>query len=242
MAGSPDECRLPEQLLEFFRLVWPEGKPEEAQEQPYEGLDKVSRMANPEQLAILERGVNAWNHWRLENPNVTPELRLGNFQQAGLDGADFNHAVLFGANFTEATLVKCNFSRAYLSAANLGWADLRNANLEYSHLDAANLSCAELEGSDFTGARFSRTSLGDVDLTMAKGLNKVTHSGPSSIGIDTLLRSRNIPIIFLQRADLPESFITYARSLIGQPIQFYSCFISYSHADKSFARRLHDTL
>lgn len=27
-----------------------------------------------------------------------------------------------------------------------------------------------------------------------------------------------------------------------QPIQFYSCFISYSHADKSFARRLHDAL
>jgi len=26
------------------------------------------------------------------------------------------------------------------------------------------------------------------------------------------------------------------------PIQFYSCFISYSHEDKPFARRLHDTL
>ncbi len=26
------------------------------------------------------------------------------------------------------------------------------------------------------------------------------------------------------------------------PIEFYSCFVSYSHADKSFARRLYDTL
>ncbi|HEY2171903.1 MAG TPA: toll/interleukin-1 receptor domain-containing protein, partial [Candidatus Angelobacter sp.] len=26
------------------------------------------------------------------------------------------------------------------------------------------------------------------------------------------------------------------------PIEFYSCFISYSHADKPFARKLHDTL
>ena len=34
------------------------------------------------------------------------------------------------------------------------------------------------------------------------------------------------------------------RSLVAamEPIQFYSCFISYSHTDKSFARRLHDTL
>ena len=31
-------------------------------------------------------------------------------------------------------------------------------------------------------------------------------------------------------------------SLLNQPIQFYSCFISYNHADKTFARRLHDTL
>jgi len=27
-----------------------------------------------------------------------------------------------------------------------------------------------------------------------------------------------------------------------EPIQFYSCFISYNHTDKSFARRVHDTL
>jgi len=38
-------------------------------------------------------------------------------------------------------------------------------------------------------------------------------------------------------------FIDYLPSLFTEAvIQFYSCFISYSHADKSFARRLHDTL
>ena len=31
-------------------------------------------------------------------------------------------------------------------------------------------------------------------------------------------------------------------SLVVSPIEFYSCFISYSHEDKLFARRLHDTL
>jgi hypothetical protein len=30
--------------------------------------------------------------------------------------------------------------------------------------------------------------------------------------------------------------------LLPQAIQFYSCFISYNHIDKAFARRLHDTL
>jgi hypothetical protein len=41
---------------------------------------------------------------------------------------------------------------------------------------------------------------------------------------------------------VPDNFIAYVGSLVGKPIEFYSCFISYSHADKSFARRLHDTL
>jgi hypothetical protein len=36
--------------------------------------------------------------------------------------------------------------------------------------------------------------------------------------------------------------IEYLPSLLNQPIQFYSCFISYNHTDKAFARLLHDTL
>ena len=40
---------------------------------------------------------------------------------------------------------------------------------------------------------------------------------------------------------VPEDFITQIPSLIDgmQPIQFHSCFISYSHQDEEFAQRLH---
>jgi hypothetical protein len=41
---------------------------------------------------------------------------------------------------------------------------------------------------------------------------------------------------------VPEDFITYMRSLTAQPIQFYSCFISYSSKDQEFADRLHADL
>src|SRR5271166_5846356 len=30
--------------------------------------------------------------------------------------------------------------------------------------------------------------------------------------------------------------------MVGRPIEYYSCFISYAHEDKLFARRLHDAL
>jgi hypothetical protein len=36
--------------------------------------------------------------------------------------------------------------------------------------------------------------------------------------------------------------IKYLPSLLGEPFQFYSCFISYSSADEDFCRRLHGRL
>jgi len=57
----------------------------------------------------------------------------------------------------------------------------------------------------------------------------------------------NIPEVFLRGCGVPETFITFHKSLVNSssvnsPIEFYSCFISYSHQDKSFAQRLHDQL
>ncbi len=43
-------------------------------------------------------------------------------------------------------------------------------------------------------------------------------------------------------AGVPEDFIRYMKSLAGNPIEFYSCFISYSSQDDDFARRLHADL
>jgi hypothetical protein len=36
--------------------------------------------------------------------------------------------------------------------------------------------------------------------------------------------------------------ITYNKSLVGQPFQYYSCFISYSSRDEALAQRLHADL
>ena len=41
---------------------------------------------------------------------------------------------------------------------------------------------------------------------------------------------------------MPDEWITYIPSLVGDGIQFFSCFISYSSKDKPFAVRLHDAL
>jgi hypothetical protein len=78
-----------------------------------------------------------------------------------------------------------------------------------------------------------------------KGLDSVKHLGPSSIGIDTIYRCQGkIPEVFLRGAGVPDVFIAQMKSLVAaiEPIQFYSCFISYSTKDQDFADRLYADL
>ena len=106
-----------------------------------------------------------------------------------------------------------------------------------------NLSQANLKEANLNDAQMAWTILGSNDLSEVSGLESVIHSAPSEISISTIYQSGgNIPEVFLRGCGVPDTFITFARSLVGKAIEFYSCFISYSHADKSFAHRLHDQL
>jgi hypothetical protein len=97
--------------------------------------------------------------------------------------------------------------------------------------------------ADLNGAFVGYTRFGNVDLSVVKNLEKAIHIGPSTIGIDTIYHSHgNIPEEFLKGAGVDNTFITYIRSLVGKPIEYYSCFISYSSTDEAFARRLHADL
>ena len=53
-----------------------------------------------------------------------------------------------------------------------------------------------------------------------------------------------IPVAFLSGCGVPDSAIANRHALIGpmEPIQFYSCFISYSTTNQDFAERLHSKL
>lgn len=187
-------------------------------------------MADEKHLKRLKLGFEAWNHWRRSNAQIIPNLRE----------ADLRGAVLIGADLSGADL-----RRADLSQADLRFVDLRGANLREASLDWANLSSADLRGADLRDTEIGETTFAGNDLSTVRGLDTVLHHGPSTIGVDTLFKSQgHIPEIFLRGAGLPEVLITYLPSLTGRAIEFYSCFISYSHAepDKAFARRLHDAL
>jgi len=91
-------------------------------------------------------------------------------------------------------------------------------------------------------AVFDRTVFALTSLRTAKGFETCEHAGPSAIDYHTLMESGPLPEAFLRGCGLSEEFIRYLPSFWNDPIEFYSCFISYSHADKAFARRLRDAL
>ena len=60
-------------------------------------------MANDEHLAKLEEGVEVWNAWREEHPDVRPDLSEANLRGADLQRADLQRANLRGADLGKAT-------------------------------------------------------------------------------------------------------------------------------------------
>jgi hypothetical protein len=199
-------------------------------------------MANPEHLQKLKQGIEAWNQWRSEDRDITPDLGEADLRGADLGRATLHGATLHGANLRGANLRGADLGRGNLGGANLGEADLRGANLR-----GANLRGANLRGTDLTGANLSRvildeTVLGNTNLTAVQGLETCDHLGPSILDHRTLARSGPLPLAFLRGCGLPEALIEYLPSLLGETIQFYSCFISYSSTDEAFCRRLHGRL
>ena len=182
-------------------------------------------------------------------------LCCADLRRADLSWAHLTRIVLHDAVLQNAILVMADLSGANLLAANLSATNMSDTNLRRANLSAANLTSATLHRADLSeailtetnmrNAKVLNTTFANTNLSTVKGLDKVIHYGPSTIGIDTLFRSQGrIPEVFLRGCGVPASLIEYLPSLLGaeQPIQFYSCFISYSAHDQAFAQRLCDRL
>jgi hypothetical protein len=175
-------------------------------------------------------------------------MKRVDLESANLEGAVLERAHLSGADLRGACLKGVNLRRADLKGSDLERAELEHACLSGADLSGSNLCGANLERAQLNGSNLSKSMIGEtvfvnVDLSSVNGLEDIDHKSPSSIGIDTLCKSKgNIPESFLRGCGVPELLIEYAKSLTNTPIQFYSCFISYNQQDAEFALRLHEDL
>ena len=194
-------------------------------------------MANEDQVAILEQGVDVWNRWREDNPDIEVDLMdlwcaEANLENANLRGAklgrsNFSHALLYGAdlrrtelggtNFDSANLVGTNltsafseFRPAHFPRATLSDAKLSQVNLKYANLRGANLSNADLSEAYLYGANFDQADLFHANLQSAY-LSKARLYGANLLFADLQganLRGANLQSAALVKANIDKAEIS----------------------------------
>jgi uncharacterized protein YjbI with pentapeptide repeats len=170
-------------------------------------------MASKEHLRILKQGVEVWNRWRAEVPDVRPCLngadlrgkdfsmqdpvslehpRAGKFLRniyrqrhyaASELGINFHGVELNGARLNEANLFRANLAGAKLHRTKLTGATLREAVLVESDLSDATVEEADLRKAALAGASLQRANLRSANLTGAN-LSRANLTGAKLIWAD----------------------------------------------------------
>jgi len=140
------------------------------------------------------KGIQLTNANLLRAKLIGANLSSGNlsrsrFSNADLSGVDLSNSDIHGAVMQEADL-----NNATLFGTNLASVDLSRANLSRAYLNRT-----KIEGANFKYVIVSSTTFANTDLSGAINLDTVNTRYSSTIGIDTLYRSKgNIPEVFLR--------------------------------------------
>ena len=200
-------------------------------------------MDRDEALKLLkggEEGIREWNQRRVSGVEI-PDLSSADLHGDDLCDANLCYANLRDANLHGATSPTVPSSALPTSA--LLTSALPTSAVPTSAMPTSTVPTSAVPTSESSVARDNLRRC--PGLSKASGLDSVEHDGPSTIGIDTLFLSQGkIPETFLRGCGVPDALIVQQRALVGsmEPIQFYSCFISYSTKDQDFAERLHSKM
>jgi uncharacterized protein YjbI with pentapeptide repeats len=159
-------------------------------------------MANSEQLALLQQGIQVWNRWRKDHPQTPIDLRNAHLPNADLSGADLHSADLRDADLRYVTLQKASLNHANLSQTILRGSDLNDCSCRHADFRRAYLSYASLKHCDLHAADLSETDLSDADLSYSRL--------DSAIFISADLRRVYLSDARLHFANLYNSDLSYA--------------------------------
>ena len=181
------------------------------------------------------------------------DLRSANLSGINMDRATLSEANLSGADLTNANLDRANLDRANLTGANLTGASLNGANLSRTNLSGATLNAADFyeailndigaAAADFHNCIIGYTVFQNCALHAAVGLDNIRHDAPSTIGLDTLVRSGGaLPPSFFLGSGLPSFTVGFQDAAAGQDSSTVEVHIACADADIPFARQLETNL
>jgi hypothetical protein len=168
-------------------------------------------MANQEQLDLLRQGAEVWNQWRVEHPDIQPDLSSANLRRATLSyvnlvGANLYKADLVRANLVRANLYKANLHETTLYKANLHEANLSEASLGYAHITYATLTYANLYKADLRRSSFVDTNLSHTNLTQCSvyGISVWNVQTEGAIQDDLVITPRDEPMITVDNLEVAQ--------------------------------------
>src|SRR5579884_31661 len=118
-------------------------------------------------IAYGVAGIEEWNKWREEHPDIVPDLNDTELSGAVLRKADLSDTDLLAADLRGADLSDAKLNGADLSDANLSGAKLNRADLSDAKLNGANLDRVDMEEVFLKKAEMWRTNLGRARLVYA---------------------------------------------------------------------------
>ncbi|MFM9950139.1 MAG: pentapeptide repeat-containing protein [Saprospiraceae bacterium] len=144
-------------------------------------------------LEILKKGVQAWNQWRQENPDIIPDLagvelkdfwlneginlsrvdlsgaKLFNvfFNKCDLNNAKLNNATLMKVFIYESNLINVDFNNSFMPQSTLINNNLNGATFIGAKLDGSNFEASNLRLADLNRASLMRTNFKATTLTHA---------------------------------------------------------------------------
>lgn len=165
------------------------------------------KMTNQEQVELLKQGVEAWNQWRRNHPEIIPDLSESNITRLDLSGINFSRAILNGSSLSRLDLSEANFAHSDLSDAFLSESNLKGANFDNAKLIGAvfkelGFNKAILTSANLKNARFSKTNLSEANLS------KVNLSEANLTGLD--LSNVNLLGAYLNGVNLTEAYLNGA--------------------------------
>lgn len=178
-------------------------------------------MANKEHLEILQQGVEVWNKWREENPEIVPDLSGADLSDLELSLANLSHCNLSEIELKGSILNETNLSNSDLSRSRFIGVILWGVNLSYSAINYTKLTNTILfknyfQQTDFTKVVINKTIFVQTNLSTAIGLDRISYIDYGSIDTVTLhLSQGKIPEIFLEACGITDELLQALPQLLG---------------------------
>src|SRR6266566_367526 len=183
---------------------------------------RVKDMADQERLDMLKQGVESWNTWRSENPNLQPDLSKADLRATDISTTKFEEDPNM-VGFTWWTTLDAKITDAEFQAISTKTAHNQKTTKQntdqptvattiYLNLKGANLSRANLSGKDLRNVDFTETDLKGANLTGAN-LNGANLSQTNLSGADFTdanLTDANLTRANLSRANLSGAILSGA--------------------------------